>query len=275
MAIFFSDILTIESRRLMDRDSLQSLKNGFDLIFQNSKADLRTEASRGYLGVLWWIFEPMIYMGTFYIVFSHLFKRGDQSFIFFLLTGLVVWKWFNASIIVGSNSLMSNVGLMNQVYVPKMVFPFTVIVVNTVKFLIIFGLFLIFLIIMAKPWISWTLVPCVIITQFVLTVSITCLVSALVPFFPDFHQLLDNIMLVFFFLSGVFLDIAQFPDKVQKLLFLNPMAVLISMYRQVLLEGIAPDWSKLLIINLFSVIVFISACLLLWRFDRTYPKIIH
>lgn len=259
----------------MHHSRLQNIQHGFDLIRHSARADLRTEASRGYLGVFWWIIEPILYMGTFYFVFAHLFKRGDGNYVFFLLTGLVVWKWFHSTIIVGSNSLMTNVGLMNQVYVQKIIFPLTVIVVNSVKFVIIFMLLLSFLFFTHKPLASWSLVPCVIGVQLVFTLSLTCLVSAMVPFFPDFRQLLDNILLILMFLSGVFIDIAQYPEKIQKILYLNPMAMLITMYRQVLLEGTSPDWEKLLLIFIYSTFVFLFANWILRRFDRVYPKIIH
>ena len=42
-----------------------------DLVLQKARAGLRAEASRGYLGVLWWVIEPVIYMGVFYTVFAH------------------------------------------------------------------------------------------------------------------------------------------------------------------------------------------------------------
>lgn len=262
-------------REYMHQHHLKNLQHGFDLILQSAKADLRTEASRGYLGVLWWIIEPILYMGTFYVVFAHLFKQGDGNFICFLLTGLVVWKWFHTTIMVGSNSLMANVGLMNQVYVQKIIFPLTVIAVNSVKFIIIFFLLLVFLFFTDTPSASWILVPCVIGTQLLLTVAITCLVSAMVPFFPDFRQLLDNILLVFLFLSGVFIDLAQYSERIQQILYLNPMAILITMYRQVLLEGASPDWGKLLLIVCFSLFTLIVANWVLGRYDRIYPKIIH
>ena len=96
-----------------------------DLIIQKARAGLRAEASRGYLGVLWWVIEPVMYMSVFYVAFAHLLKRGDENFVIFLLVGLIVWKWFHATLSTGGNSLMVSAGLMNQIYVPKIIFPLT------------------------------------------------------------------------------------------------------------------------------------------------------
>ena len=36
-----------------------------ELILYKAYADLRVEAARGYLGMLWWVLEPVLYMGAF------------------------------------------------------------------------------------------------------------------------------------------------------------------------------------------------------------------
>jgi lipopolysaccharide transport system permease protein len=247
-----------------------------DLVLQNAKAGLRAEASRGYLGVLWWIIEPVMYMGIFYIAFAHLLHRGNENYVLFLLTGLIVWKWFHATVTSGSNSLMANAGLMNQVYLPKIVFPLTAIVINFFKFLIIFILFLTFVqFTSTKTSLTWAFLPLLIITQFLLIVSVTSLLAAIMPFFPDLRVILENIMMMFLFLSGVFFDIYKLPASIQGYLMLNPMAALISMYRKLLLNGVPPNWHQLYLVILFSLSVLIMALLLFHRFDRVYPKIIH
>jgi lipopolysaccharide transport system permease protein len=247
-----------------------------DLVLQEARAGLRAEASRGYLGVLWWGIEPVMYMGVFYFVFAHMYQRGDENYVMFLLTGMVVWKWFQATLNTGANSLMANAGLMNLVYLPKIVFPLTNIAVNTFKFLIVIFLFLIFLIFTdIQPSLTWMLLPVLILTQLLLIMSVTCLLAALTPFFPDLRAILDNILLMLFFLSGVFFDISQLPASIKGYLMLNPMAALITMYRKVLIKGLPPDWNQLMLVVLFSISVMLLAVWIFRHFDRVYPKIIH
>ena len=246
-----------------------------DLVIQKARAGLRAEASRGYLGVLWWIIEPVMYMAVFYVAFVHVLNRGDDNYVIFLLTGLIIWKWFHATVSTGANSLMSIAGLMNQVYVPKIVFPLTNIAVNSFKFLIILSLLLMFLLFTPTKvnW-TWTLLPILILTQLLLITASTSFLSAIMPFFPDLKVILDNVLMMLLFLSGIFYDISKMPAKVQSYLMLNPMASLIVMYRKILLQGIAPDWVQLINVLSFSSVLMVIALWLLYRFDRIYPKII-
>jgi len=246
-----------------------------DLIVQKAKSGLRAEASRGYLGVLWWVIEPVMYMSVFYFAFAYFLKRGDEDFAIFTLTGLIIWKWFHATLYTGANSLLDNAGLMSQVYVPKIVFPLTNAAVNTFKFLIILLLLLLFLqFTPARVTWAWTMLPVLVLTQLLLIVALSSLLAAIMPFLPDVRGILDSMLLMFFFLSGILFDIAKLPPRVQGYLMLNPMAALRAMYRRVLLEGVPPDWQYLLGIFLFSAAVMILAVWLLRRFDRVYPKII-
>ena len=246
-----------------------------DLIIQKARAGLRAEASRGYLGVLWWVIEPVMYMSVFYIAFAHLLNRGDENYVMFLLTGLIVWKWFHATLNTGSNSLMSSAGLMNQIYVPKIIFPMTNVAVNTFKFLFVLLMFLLFLKFTSGrvTW-AWLLLPILVFTQFLLIAALSSLLAALMPFFPDLKMIFDNILMMLLFLSGVFFDIAKLPERMQQYLLVNPMAVLITMYRKVLLQGIPPDWRQVAWILVFSTVTMLLAVWVLRRYDRIYPKII-
>ena len=255
------------------------LKNNpylIDLIFENARAGLRAEASRGYLGMLWWVIEPVMYMSVFYFVFSHLYKRGDENYVLFLLTGLTVWKWVQSTINTGATCLLAGAGLMNQVYLPKIVFPLTAVAVNTFKFLCVLSLFLILLqFTPARLTLVWIFLPILVLTQLFLITSITCLMAAVMPFFPDFKFILNNILIMLFFLSGIIFDISSSPEAIQKILILNPLAALIQMFRMLLLKGLTPDWYEVFLINIFSFVVFFVALAIFRKFDRIYPKIIY
>ena len=246
-----------------------------DLVLQKTKAGLRAEASRGYLGVLWWVIEPIMYMSVFYIAFTHLLNRGDENFVIFLLVGLIVWKWFHATVNTGASALLANAGLMRQVYVPKVIFPLTTVAVNTFKFIIILVLLLIFLQFTAvEVTLTWALLPMLILAQLMLITAVTCLLSAIMPFFPDLRVILENVLMMFLFLSGIFYDIYNLPETIRTYLLFNPMAALIVMYRDILLNGAIPNWHHLYGILIFSSVIMLTAAWLFRRFDRVYPKIV-
>lgn len=246
-----------------------------DLIWYKALAELRAEAARAYLGFLWWIVEPLLYMSAFYIVFGLVYQRGDEDFVPFLLCGLVIWKWFGSTVMSSSNAIAANAGLMQLVYLPKYLFPATVIVVNSLKFALIFGLLFLFLLFYGyKPSGPWLSLPLLIGIQFLLIAAVSGLVSAVVPFVPDLRLILENVLILVFFLSGIFFDIDSAPANLQLYLKINPMAGLIDSYRSVLLEGAWPNASVLAIILASSIVGIWIASRVLRHYDRIYPKVL-
>ena len=246
-----------------------------DIILFKVWADLRSEVSRAYVGFVWWFLEPILYMAAFYIVFGLGLRMGGDEFVYFLLCGLVPWKWFASTIGNGSKSIEAGSGMIHQVYLPKVVLPTIVVLVNTLKFLMILPILVVFLVIngfeIALSWIS--LLP-IIICQFVLVWSLTSFSAAILPFVPDLRYVIDNGLLLLMFVSGVFFSIGNVSEPVRSLLLLNPVAVLLEAYRAVLLESIWPSWSALGEILLFSFFVGVVALLFLIFLDRRYPKVL-
>jgi lipopolysaccharide transport system permease protein len=245
------------------------------LVWYKALAELHAEAARAYLGFLWWIVEPLLYMSAFYVVFGLIFQRGGPDFVPFLLCGLVVWKWFGSTIASSSNAIPANAALMQQVYLPKHLFPAIVLIINTIKFALIFGLLLLFLLIYGVvPAVAWLALPALVAIQFLLIAGVAGLVSAIVPFLPDLRLMLDQVLMLLFFLSGIFFDISAVSGRLHIILMMNPMAVLIESYRTVLIEGQWPAALPLALTFAGSLLGIAGAAAVLKRYDRIYPKVL-
>jgi len=254
---------------------MQRHSHYFFLCLEKVKADLLSEIRSGYFGILWWVIEPLMYMAVFYIVFEFIFYKGDENRIAFLLIGLVIWKWFASTVSRSSNCIAVNMGLINKVYIPKIIFPVIVLITNTIKFIIIFilliGILLFSGIEITKVWIS---IPLLLFIQLFFIFAVGSFFSAFVPFLPDLKLIIDNALMLLFFLSGIFFDINAASPPLKSYLFLNPIAGLIDNYRKVILHGIWPDWSYLQILFYFSIVMILACVFLLKRYDREYPKIL-
>lgn len=249
-------------------------KQYLELILFRIYADLRAERERTYLGFLWWIFEPVMFMGVFVIVFGVGLRHGGPDFVPFLLVGLVDWQWFKSCISHGGGSIMSNSRLIKQVYLPKIIFPIITILTDTVKFAFILVLLMGFLWLNGYHFGAALLaLPVLLLMQLLLICGLTLLVSALVPLFPDFRFIVESALLAGFFMSGVFFSAAQLPAELRPYFYLNPMASLIDSLRAVLLHNQWPDWGALGTIGVLSVVLIALGYWVLARLDYLYPKI--
>jgi lipopolysaccharide transport system permease protein len=248
----------------------------FQLILYKTYADLSAEASQTYLSFLWWIIEPTLYMAVFYVVFGLLYQRGGGGdYIPFLLCGLTVWKWFDSTVRVGANAIRANAGLIQQVYLPKFVFPTITILQNTIKFSIIFTLLLIFLQIYGLGLdVTYLGLPVLILVQLLVIAACTYLLAAIVPFVPDISQFIGNGMVLLMFVSGLFFPGDSIPPAYQPYFYMNPIATLIESYRKILLFSQWPDWTPLGWISVASVVGIWVAYRFMLKYDRIYPRMI-
>lgn len=250
------------------------LINCFELVWYKAGVDIKSEVARSYLGFLWWVIEPIMYLGAFYILFVLVIQRGGPDFVPNFLCGAVVWKWFASGLSSGGAAIISNKGLLQQVYVPKFIFPVIAVLGSTARFIPVFTIFIMFLVMYGIPvHETWLLVPVVIFVQFCLVIAIGMLVGAVTPFLPDLKVAIDNGMMFLFFISGVFFNINEVSEPLRSYLMLNPMAGLIDEYRNIMIRGIWPDMERLMIILLSAMATGALALFLLKRLDHKYGKI--
>lgn len=249
-------------------------KRYIELMLYKTYADLKAEAARTYISFVWWILDPLLYMAIFYLVFEVLLKRGTENFTSFLLIGLIFWKWFASSVQHALNSISIHRGLIQQIYLPKWLFPIITVLTDFVKFtVVLIILILILMVIGIRPGIAWVNLPLLIACQFLFIIGCACLVAAVTPFFPDIRLLTESGLVLLMFLSGVFYDSATIPEKYQAFFFANPMAIMLEAFRTVMIENHPPNWLRLGYVFTLGSIILAAALSMLVRFDRTYPRL--
>lgn len=246
----------------------------FSLILYRASAELRSEGTRTYAGYFWWIFEPLLTLFVYYVAFKYIFHRDTEHFALFLFIGIVIFRFFSGTVIRSATSIRDGSGLMQQVYVHKTFFPLSVVLVNLLKFIVTFFLVLI------ACWFShlevtagYAYLPLLILLQLVMTAGVSMICAAITPFFPDFQLILNTLIHLLIFLSGVFYDIRDLSPPIQDLFRLNPLAAMIEQYRQILLHGGGVNLSALGPALGESCLLFIVGWVLIHRYDRYFPKI--
>ena len=226
--------------------------------------------------MLWWVAEPIAYMAALYFVFAIGFRMGGEDFVPFLLVGTTTWRWFNGGVQNCSDCITGNVGLMNQVYFPKWILVAISVTSSTMKFSFVVAFLFLFLIVSGyEVTVTWFGVLAVVMVQCLLIIGVGGLLACIVPFAPDIKILIDNSMLILFFMSGIFFDITERPEHVQDILFLNPMAGIIQSYRECLMYGNWPNWEYLAVVAIASVLAIALTVRIMASHDRAYAKVVN
>ena len=246
----------------------------FNILLYRSTAELRSEGTRTYAGYLWWILEPLLSLAVYYVAFKYILHRETENFLIFLFSGIVIYRFFAGTVIRSATSISSSQGLMQLIYIHKSIFPLSVVMVNLVKFLITLMLVIVVSWLFGSlPTWAYLALPLLIVFELMMITGASMICAAITPFFPDFRLMLNTLMHLLIFLSGVFFDVEELSPKIRGLVRLNPVAALIEQYRAVLLHGQWPSLQPLVPALIESIILLAIGWLLIHRYNRRFPKI--
>ena len=193
-------------------------------------------------GFLWLFLTPIVHIIIYAFVFSYVFQLravteyGEAQFIVFMMIGYLPWFAFAESLSKSTGMLLEKAPLITKVMFPVQILPQvgTVVVYQTHG--IGFGLLLIYLAITGYLSPLWLLIPVIFFFQFLFTMGLVAILSALCVFLRDLRQLVGLMVTLWFFLTPIIYPITMIQDEaVRNLFLLNPMHSFVNLYREIIL----------------------------------------
>ena len=258
------------------------IKKFFNEIFENKDLiryltvfDLKSKVARTYLGILWWILDPLLYMAIFYLLVHVIMGRGGPDYPIILFTALIPLKWTTACLVDATTAISGKGRIIKQIYVPKIVFVLIRLLVNTFKFAISAVVLILFLFFYGVPFHAAMLYfPVIVIVQALVLLPVMVLFAHLGIYFKDIKNFMQYVARMLLYLSPVLFTIDSVPEKLAKIFYLNPMTTFIESYRNVLIYGTEPMWGALGVIVIVAVVILFFAMRLLFKYENEYAKVI-
>jgi len=245
-----------------------------ELVLFSTYAELRAERARSYLGLIWWVLEPAMQMGAYWLVFGLILKTGGPDYLPMLLIGLTLWQWMKSCVTHGGYAVWMNLPLIRQVQLPPLVFPLVQMLADTIKFFYIFALLLVILWCVGyPPNMAYFALPLVFVAVFLVAAGAGFVVAAVVPLLPDLRFVIEQVLTVVMFLSGVVFSLKAVPSPMREVMELNPIAVLMEATRGILMRGEWPNWVGLTKVSIISVAICLIGVAAVARLAPRYPKL--
>lgn len=254
---------------------INDIKSYKDLIYHLILSDFKANSARTYLGFLWWIIDPILYMAVFYVLVHIILQRGGPDYPVFLFCALIPLKWTISCIVDSTTAISSKGGIIQQVYVPKFIFILVRLGINTLKFFIGSVMLFFFLFFYGVSFSSYMLFyPVLMLIHMLFLVSIMILMAHIGVFFRDIKNMMQYGTRMLFYLSPVLYSISSVPINLQSLLYINPLTSVIISYRNILLYGQQPTWSYLAVIFVVSMVLLYIGLKLIHTYEKKYAKVI-
>jgi ABC-type polysaccharide/polyol phosphate export permease len=194
--------------------------------------DIKVRYRRSVLGFVWVMLNPLLMMLILTIVFSAVFKIATENYTIYLLSGIITWNFFSQSTNATVTSFLSNRNLIKKIYLPKAIFPLSLILsalINFVFSLVPLGLVMIFTHVPIGT--NIILLPVVLLLLVIFSFGVSLFLSTATVFFHDIAYIYEVILLGWMYATPVFYPDSIIPEKFSIILKLNPLYHFMKLFR--------------------------------------------
>lgn len=193
------------------------------------------------LGIFWLFARPAVPLLITTFVFGSLLHVASDGlpYILFFLGGISCWRVFERSMMWVTSSLEQNRGLMKKVYVPRLIAPISSVAPALLEFVVLVILMLVFALYYRVATGVWYLrvgpqsfaAPLALVLTVFFAISLGLWTSVLQVRSKDVRFTIRYVMQFWLYLTPVIYPMSALPAKYHFLIYINPMAPLVDLYK--------------------------------------------
>ena len=248
-----------------------------ELLIQLTKRDVLQRFKGSWLGLGWAVITPLAMLAVYTFVFRTILKarwpggaESNSEFALQLFCGLLIYTLFSEIIGRAPKLILEQPNLVKKIIFPLEILPWISIISSFFFATISFSVLLIGTVFLrdGAGGISIALlsIPIIFAVFLPLLLGFSWFLAALGVYMQDTSHIVGLILTPMLFLSPVFYPLESMSENVQFIMHFNPLTIIIGAIRDVVMQGIWPDFKMLVIYLLIGISLAISGA---WCFDKT------
>lgn len=242
----------------------RTLRSRRTLLYQMVRRDFEQRFVGSAAGWLWGLIHPLVLLFSWTFVFQFCLKSSPpagaltQNYTVLLFCGYLPWMLFQETVQRSTSSLLEQSSLITKTMFPSELVPVSVFLSAMISHMMA----LLLVVAMIVFWLRYfslmiLLLPIYMVLLGMLAIGFGWIFSAIHVYVRDTAQVVIVLLTGWFWLTPIFIDERQFPERARFLVTFNPLAYVVRAYRERLLSHQLPDLHQLGILALFAVTVFI------------------
>ena len=235
------------------------------------KREFQSKYRNSLLGAAWTVINPLAMIVVYTLIFTQVMRAKlpgvDSQFAYsiYLCVGVLTWGYFAEIVTRAQNTFIENANLIKKINFPALCLPAVIVANATLNFLIIFGLFTLFLVFSGSfpGFVYLALIP-LLALQVLFAIGLGITIGVLNVFFRDIGQFFSVVLQFWFWLTPIVYPLAILPENIRGYIAYNPMLNLMVAYQNIVVAGQLPDWRSLWLISVLAIF-FCGWGLLLYR----------
>lgn len=252
----------------------KELYNYRELLKTNVKKEIRGKYKASFLGVLWSFINPLLTVLIYVLIFPYIMKTQTDNYLIFLICGVIPWNFFTTVITQGTTCIVQNGNLIKKVYFPREILPLSVVTSGLINFSISCIIILIF-VLFSGLGLSWHLVflPFIVLVQYIISLTFIFLLSAINVYVKDVEYIVNFCLSMAFYATPILYSVEMFGSSPFSFIFkINPLAHIISAYRDVFYIHQIPNLKNLGILLVVGIILLIICYNIFKKLEKRFAE---
>ena len=227
--------------------------------------DLKHRYTGSSIGFFWTVITPLLELATYTFVFHGVIgvrfrmDGGWSNYALFLFCGMVTWSSVHDGLARATTSIVDHRHLIKKVNFHAITLPGYVIASAVLNQLIRLGVLLGAAVVLGEG-LSWhlLLVPLVLLVQSAFVLGAGLLLATIQVYFKDTIHWVKAGLLLWMFVTPIFYPHSAYPARFNLLLQLNPIAHLVGVYHQLILNHRLPHPHNLIVVAVIAAFALLA-----------------
>jgi lipopolysaccharide transport system permease protein len=231
------------------------------LIFSFAARNMRQIYAGSRLGIFASLFQPILSLLFFSVFFGLLIKlnTGEVGYLYYAFSGMILWNFFSMTFSDILTSLSKYTEVIGKMYFPRMVLPLASIanslIIAVISFLLLIGLML-----FGGYEIGPTvfLFPVFLIMILICSFPVALWLSVKTLKKRDLLFIIPGLVGFGSWLTPVFYPVTIIPEPYTQLIYINPLTIIVMLFRWSLFNIPLPDLTYLIILLIPVLLTLLS-----------------
>lgn len=247
-------------------------------VWMDARHRVATQNSRNRLGNVWLLLRPLLDASLYFVIFGVILgatRATIDNYAAYIVIGMLMFQTTMRSLSQSPTTLQAGRAMIRAFSFPRATLPISAEIRDALQMAYTIVIVLA-LIVMIPPhewpqW-SWLLVVPIFALQFLLNLGISFVMARVGFLVPDIGQLMTVAGRFLMYGSGVIFPIDRFVNHpaAVRVMEINPVYQFVTMYREVLMDGMVPPLESWLTLGSWAFGMFTVGFFFFWRGEASY-----